>query len=1520
MVMAGFTSFGTSVGGGNHREDEDSDFYDGYEDQVVDLHGTLKEYRDFMLSMSARCLLLLSRFILTLLDESVESSTSLVILSDTVVPGTTSEVRAALVASPTSVLDLAIHSDSETEPSKAPLSPPLQAEIPFDRSYYHHPNRACVMLIERKFVRPQLPLPPAYRAAIVRFRAASLSTWYPLLPFELSSLPSDLGHHLHHHRNRHHHYQVLIIRHLDHCIVGAVVSAPTILTHVAADRLPPRKRLGFELTIEATAETTTNPVISPVHTELTVGERLDEHEEVIEEIYKHLLEIPLPRIDEIKQDLQTLRDKVAASEGENTTLRKRVRALELGDLSLKDSLRTARARQAEMQFQVRHTADNMHVTRRGLSAAAIEQLVNQRVADALAAQEANQNNKNGNESRNRNEVNRGVKRVAPIARDCTHKDFLNCQPRNFSRTEGVVDFKMPLRWQTVKWIKRCMLLLLNKLKTRGSRRKTHGDNRAHQPPFKRQNVARAYMNRANEKKGYVGSLPYCNKCKLHLMGQAQQGNFKKECPKLRDYNRGNHAANGEAHERAYALGGGEANHDSNVVTELFDASFLKFFSFNTSLLQEGCTATATVHHHSIPFKMNNKKRIVNLEYFREMLHIYPRIPNQTFDELSFEEEILAFMRNLGHNGEIKKITDKQTKPPTTNHAWNKTLPATHESIQPWISDLAKQADSRTSFNELMDTLVDFSVFLMNRLKVDTLTPELLVGPTYELMKGSCKSMLELEFFLEEVYDPRLSPILNSKIIQTADDQMFTTIKLVLRHQNTQQFGAMLPIELTNEDIRNSAAYKEYYAIASGAEPPKTKASKGKQHAKSSKAKGLFVLSEVALTEAEQIKLAIKRSLQQTHISQASGSGADEVTGLIPGVLDVPTYKSDEEISSKSNSDNDGDDFVHPKLSTHDEEAKDEESFDPIVQTPSHVDNSDDESNDDESHGMNVGGDEGPDVEDDDEELYGDVNINLEGQDVQMTDVHTTKVLEDTHVTLTPVNPDGQQESSSVSSQFVLNMLNPSPDAGIDSLFESTPRVNVPVTTTVVPLLVTAPTLPPPSIPIISQAQQAPAPSPTTASSTSLQDLLNFGSLFGFDHRLKTLEANFSEFMQTNQFAEVVSSIPGIVDRYIDHQMNEPVKVAVQLQYDRLRDEAQAENEDFLNKLDENIQKIIKEQVKIILDTYGDTVTLKRRRNDEDKDEEPSAGSDRGSREDEQEKSQSQPVFQRKRHPRPLTSLQKAHQKTASDDLAKQADSRTSFNELMDSSVDFSAFLMNRLKVDTLTPELLAGPTYELMKGSCKSLAELKFFLKEVYKATTNQLDWNNPEGQQYLYNLLKPLPLIPLEFYEFAVNMDSARDVYSKRRIIAVTKLQIVEWHNYKHLDWIIMRRDNDKLYKFKEGDLKRLRIQDIEEMLLLLVQGKLTNLTVKERFAFNVSLRMFTRSIVIQRHKQNRLMRIDELHKFGDDTLNDVRTALYDRLKGVRMKYLPQTIWRRSDKERAAAMIQAIDKQLKTRRIMRSL
>nr|GFD16692.1 hypothetical protein [Tanacetum cinerariifolium] len=149
---------------------------------------------------------------------------------------------------------------------------------------------------------------------------------------------------------------------------------------------------------------------------------------------------------------------------------------------------------------------------------------------------------------------------------------------------------------------------------------------------------------------------------------------------------------------------------------------------------------------------------------------------------------------------------------------------------------------------------------------------------------------------------------------------------------------------------------------------------------------------------------------------------------------------------------------------------------------------------------------------------------------------------------------------------------------MESIFETTSQMDVQTPTSVASLSMSAPTITPSTIATITTTLQAPTP-PTTASSTRLQDLPDFGSLFGFDNRLKTLEVNFSEFMQTNQFAEAVSAIPRIVQRYTDQRMNEEVKIAVQIQFDRLRDEAYTDNDEFLKTIDKNMQKIIKEQVK-----------------------------------------------------------------------------------------------------------------------------------------------------------------------------------------------------------------------------------------------------------------------------------------------------------------------------------------------------
>ncbi|GJT81798.1 hypothetical protein Tco_1056140 [Tanacetum coccineum] len=76
--------------------------------------------------------------------------------------------------------------------------------------------------------------------------------------------------------------------------------------------------------------------------------------------------------------------------------------------------------------------------------------------------------------------------------------------------------------------------------------------------------------------------------------------------------------------------------------------------------------------------------------------------------------------------------------------------------------------------------------------------------------------------------------------------------------------------------------------------------------------------------------------------------------------------------------------------------------------------------------------------------------------------------------------------------------------------------------------------------------------------------------------------------------------------------------------------------------------------------------------------------------------------------------------------------------------------------------------------------------------------------------------------------------------------------YDYGHLDEIEFRRKDQQLYTFKEGDFQRLCLKDIEDMLLLLVQQRLTNLTINERYDLNVALHMFTRRIVIQRRVED--------------------------------------------------------------------
>nr|GEZ38602.1 hypothetical protein [Tanacetum cinerariifolium] len=307
-------------------------------------------------------------------------------------------------------------------------------------------------------------------------------------------------------------------------------------------------------------------------------------------------------------------------------------------------------------------------------------------------------------------------------------------------------------------------------------------------------------------------------------------------------------------------------------------------------------ATDYVRQHSIRFKMDTKKNIVNLESFREMLHISPRVLGQSFAELPFEEEILEFFRFLGHSAQIKTLTDVNV----------------NKLYQHWRSFAAVinkyLTGKSTGFDSLRLSQAQILWGLYHRRNDDyafLIWEDFVYQVEYKNQKKS-----------NEMYYPRFTKVIIHHFMTrkpliprrnkvnwhyVRDDILFSTIKVVSRHHNTQQYGAILPIELTTEDIRNTKAYKEYYACATGEAAPKPKASarkkkggfassttpptpiatptptttvvaaprlsaaaKGKQPARATSPTDPL---DVERTEAEQLKIVLRRSRHETHISQ-----------------------------------------------------------------------------------------------------------------------------------------------------------------------------------------------------------------------------------------------------------------------------------------------------------------------------------------------------------------------------------------------------------------------------------------------------------------------------------------------------------------------------------------------------------------------------------------------------------------------------------------------------------------------------
>ncbi|GKD51992.1 hypothetical protein Tco_1280968, partial [Tanacetum coccineum] len=181
-------------------------------------------------------------------------------------------------------------------------------------------------------------------------------------------------------------------------------------------------------------------------------------DDVVHDFYHHMSEVRIDRIVGIKTVQRQLENfKVRAM---LDIERDRVNSLRLHMSLSREEFCQVRRDRDDNRGRLRRT---MTITCSGMTPEAIEELVNRRVEEALAAHEAtcaanaletenqsqngsdgNSGNGNGGNGNGRNEnPDKNVRGARPVARECTYQKFMKCQPFNFKGTEGVVGL---IRW------------------------------------------------------------------------------------------------------------------------------------------------------------------------------------------------------------------------------------------------------------------------------------------------------------------------------------------------------------------------------------------------------------------------------------------------------------------------------------------------------------------------------------------------------------------------------------------------------------------------------------------------------------------------------------------------------------------------------------------------------------------------------------------------------------------------------------------------------------------------------------------------------------------------------------------------------------------------------------------------------------------------------------------------------------------------------------------------------------------
>ncbi|GJV48756.1 hypothetical protein Tco_1438968 [Tanacetum coccineum] len=343
--------------------------------------------------------------------------------------------------------------------------------------------------------------------------------------------------------------------------------------------------------------------------------------------------------------------------------------------------------------------------------------------------------------------------------------------------------------------------------------------------------------------------------------------------------------------------------------------------------------------------MDKRKRFkLNLEVFRDIFRICPRVQGQDFDALPTDEEIVSFLRDLGHTGEIHSLNDV----------------VVNQMHQPWKTFAA----------------------LINRSLFDFI---------YQIDNKAYKKQ-------EKMYYPRFTKVIihhfltQDKTVSwrnkigmhtSKDDYLINTLRFVSAKEETQIYGAILPDSLTSPEMKHTNAYKTYLVSA---EEPTGKSKRVKRPTKKTtkapaRRRKRWMLLEThqsgsdTVTKTAPSAAKIKPSVtsegtdDSNNEQESSGEDSDQKN-------DSDNDKTQSDNENELNSEHETDENILGSESDQDKNEEDEddeeEVKDELVKTPSN--DSDDE--DETKITDKAEGDEDEEMDYTTSQLYDDVDIRL----------------------------------------------------------------------------------------------------------------------------------------------------------------------------------------------------------------------------------------------------------------------------------------------------------------------------------------------------------------------------------------------------------------------------------------------------------------------------------------------------------------------------------------------------------------